>query len=237
MTPSIRPRLEPFRLSALGLLLVQVVLVLTMGSTDGRKLSRGLPSVYRTGGPSTDDASTDDASTDDVSTVRQVTADGSSAMPTCPGINLTETSLMVGLNRIPGGWTYGVQFKTSCTDSNGKAYDPVYTSLGEAAVVVYRRQQFLRVWPNEIVGALSCGMTIQCAHSLVYSSASLGRSTELRLSSGESCDYDYRNFIQWGYKERGLGYTCSEDGRVLLIRSPTRSLAHDVLLRLFVRQG
>jgi len=197
------PRLEPFRLSALGVLLVQIVLVLTIGTIDGRKLSRGLPSVYRTGGPSTDDAST----------VRQVTADGSSTLPTCPGINLTETSLMVGLNRIPGRWTYGVMLKTSCTDSNGKAYDPVYTSLGDASVVVYRRQQFLRVWPNEIVGALSCGMTMQCAHSLVYSSASLGRSSEIRLSSGESCDYDYRNFIQWGYKERGLGYTCSENGR------------------------
>jgi hypothetical protein len=131
----------------------------------------------------------------------------------CPEISLTETSLMVRVDRMPGFWYYEVQVKTECTsrgedDSDIEAYNPVFTPLSSAYLVTYGGRRYVRVSPNEVVASLSCGEILTCRHSLVARSP-WGEEVSSVVSQG-SCEFDYRNFIQWGYRQTGVGYTCSE---------------------------
>lgn len=131
----------------------------------------------------------------------------------CPEISLRETSVMIRESRLPLVTSVGplFQIKTQCATNDGQVFDPVYTSLRDYSTVLFGGYRFIRVSPDAVVGRLKCGQQLTCSISAVSTYSSfVGREYELfELASG-SCDFDYRNFIQWGYKQQGLGFTCSE---------------------------
>ena len=172
------------------------LLVLVMQAKEG--LSRGLPTVVRGGGP-----------------VRSSeTKANSTDPPTCPTISLSETSLMVRIDRLRGpAMTLASGIRTDCTNSDGTEYDPVYTDFSEGRVVVYRNQRYVQVAPGVVVGSLACGEQLECRHSLRYDTRYFG---DLWYQfSGDDCGYDYRTFIQWGYGQVGTGFTCENPGNLL----------------------
>lgn len=127
----------------------------------------------------------------------------------CPEITLRETSVMLREAMLPGIGLPLFQIKTQCGLVDGQVFDPVYTPiLQNYNRVVFGGYRFIRLYPDAVVGTLQCGQVLTCELSVVSSIP--GREFELaRLTSGK-CTYDYRNFIQWGYEQKGLGFTCSE---------------------------
>ena len=90
---------------------VVAFLVVVMEAREG--LSRGLPTVVREGA------------------VRSSETSLNSTEPlTCPTISLSETSLMVRVDRLRGpAWTLASGIRTECWNSDGTEYDPVYTGM------------------------------------------------------------------------------------------------------------
>lgn len=146
----------------------------------------------------------------------QQTRDGETTMirlsssDECPIISLRETSVMLRESMLPG---LGIvvplfQVKTQCQLVDGNTFRPVYTPIQDYERVVFGGYRFIRMYPDAVVGTLQCGQVLTCDLSIV--SSVRGREFEVaRLASG-SCSYDYRNFIQWGFEQKGLGFTCSE---------------------------
>ena len=145
---------------------------------------------------------------------------------TCPQISLEETSLMIREDLLPiyvrySMFSYSFNIRTQCRvsgsdGSSGSVFDPVYTPLqfqgqDRVTTVMFGGYRYLRVYPKQVVGSMSCGEQITCDVDLVspFSGFGIEPYSLLRLAKGD-CDYDYRNFIQWGYKQRGLGFTCNE---------------------------
>jgi hypothetical protein len=160
-------------------------------------------------------------SSSDSNGIHYLTAD-----ETCPDISLEETSLMIREDLLPiyvrySMFSYSFNIRTQCRASGsdggpGSVFDPVYTPLqfqgqDRVTTVMFGGYRYLRVYPKQVVGSMRCGEQITCDVDLVapFSGFGIEPYSLLKLAKGD-CDYDYRNFIQWGYKQRGLGFTCNE---------------------------
>lgn len=198
-----QPRMEPATKSSgmaflLGCVYKQVLLLVLIVVVDGRRLADvqvgdvGLPLVRSGVGDSG---------------VASIFRDTSGDQ--CPEITLRETSVMLREAMLPGIGLPLFQIKTQCGLVDGQVFDPVYTPiLQNYNRVVFGGYRFIRLYPDAVVGTLQCGQVLTCELSVVSSIP--GREFELaRLTSGK-CTYDYRNFIQWGFEQKGLGFTCSE---------------------------
>jgi hypothetical protein len=100
---------------------VTALLLLVMQAKEG--LSRGLPTVVRDGGPVRS------------SETLVISETNSTETPTCPTISLSETSLMVRVDRLRGPtMTLANGIRTECTNSDGTEYNPVYTGMQPLAL-------------------------------------------------------------------------------------------------------
>lgn len=176
---------------------VLIVYVLLIVGTDGR----GLAHVF-------EQQEAEVLPLNSVPYVRDVTTI-QSAGTECPEITLRETSVMLRESLIPGIGLPLFQVKTQCGLEDGRQFDPVYTSLNrDSNIVVFGGYRYLRLYPNTPVATLKCGEVLTCELSLV--STIPGFEYKLATLASRSCTFDYRNFIQWGYKQQGLGFTCTE---------------------------
>lgn len=127
----------------------------------------------------------------------------------CPEITLRETSIMFRDALVPGIGLPLFQVKTQCKLVDGEEFDPVYTPIfRDYNYVAFGGYRFIRIYPNAAVGTLKCGEVLTCQLSIV--SALPGRELSIAKLATGSCTFDYRNFIQWGYQQQGLGFTCTE---------------------------
>lgn len=163
---------------------------------------RGLPHVFEQAGSGVFPLDSPPYSAGDETTIQ-------SAATECPEITLRETSVMLRESLIPGIGLPLFQVKTQCSLKDGQQFDSVYTPLTrDYNFVVFGGYRFIRIYPNVAVGTLKCGEVLTCELSLV--SVLPGREYKLATLASESCTFDYRNFIQWGYQQQGLGFTCME---------------------------
>eukprot|EP00889_Picochlorum_renovo_P007075 jgi/Picre1/34105/NNA_001580.t1 len=116
----------------------------------------------------------------------------------CPKITLQEKSLLLRWRNIPTFVVFSGQFyQRHWENGNIRAYNGV---------------PYIHLYPKVVVGSLSCGEVMNCDVDIVDSfGGRIGDDPKVvtRLATG-GCDYDYRNFVQWGYKQKGLGFTCDE---------------------------
>ena len=205
-------------------------------TTSDKSVRRGLPTVYRNQERNQDEENQDERQDEDLApslSPSEIPSEISSQVPSwspklddaprpapgegqseaaCPSISLSETSLMIRIDRMRGPWNYASVVKTQCKNSDGTEYDPVYTQLGAGRLVVYRNRRYLYVAPGDIVGTLSCGQELECTHALIYQTAFGNVLYDL---PGGECGYDYRVFVQWGYRQQGVGFTCEDPGTLI----------------------
>ena len=145
----------------------------------------------------------------------------------CPRITLQEKSLLLRWRNIPTFVVFSGQFyqrylvRTRCGLDGGEMFEPVFTPLvvdrfagaGENGNIrSYNGVPYIHLYPQAVVGSLNCGEVMHCDVDIVDSFAgSIGDDPRVitKLATG-GCDYDYRNFVQWGFKQKGLGFTCDE---------------------------